>query len=437
MRHISIKLNTPCEFIDIVPLNPLISKCQIKVCYVDEQPNRNGSVITEEVAREMARSLPGSPIVGRYLEDKKDFEEHSREMSIKNGELVFEDITQPYGFVDLGAKVWFQDFSDDGVTHKYLMTEGYIWTGRYPEAQRIIDKGNNQSMELDQKSLNGTWSTNLNEGYEFFIINEAVISALCILGEDVEPCFEGASIEKVQFALEDSFKTELFSMMNEIKEFLSKGGKPVEDNEKIIDEVTSVEETEVVTDFAEEVKEEETTEVVEAEAAEEVVAEEAPAAEEVVETEFTETEEAEEVAAEAPAEEEAPEATYNLEEIPEFVELTKSFAAAQAQIESLTAELESLREFKCSIERTEKQELIEKFYMLSDEDKKDVVDNIDSYSLSEIEAKLCVACYRSGVGFGSTETETKKDEVTTFNLGSVEDTTPAWIKAVEQHKHII
>ena len=436
MRHISIKLNTPCEFIDIVPLNPLISKCQIKVCYVGEQPNRNGSVITEEVAREMARSLPGSPIVGRYLEDKKDFEEHSREMSIKNGELVFEDVTQPYGFVDLGAKVWFQDFSDDGVTHKYLMTEGYIWTGRYPEAQRIIDKGNNQSMELDQKSLNGNWSTNLNEGYEFFIINEAVISALCILGEDVEPCFEGASIEKVQFALEDNFKNELFSMMNEIKEFLSKGGKPVEDNEKIIDEVTSVEETEVVTDFTEEVKEEETTEVVEAEATEEVVAEEAPAAEEVVETEFAEAEEAKEVAAEAPAEEEAPEATYNLEEIPEFIELTKSFAAAQAQIESLTAELESLREFKCSIERTEKQELIEKFYMLSDEDKKDVVDNIDSYSLSEIEAKLCVACYRSGVGFGATD-EVKKDDTTTFNLSSVEDTTPAWIKAVEQHKHII
>ena len=436
MRHISIKLNTPCEFIDIVPLNPLISKCQIKVCYVGEQPNRNGSVITEEVAREMARSLPGPPIVGRYLEDKKDFEEHSREMSIKNGELVFEDVTQPYGFVDLGAKVWFQDFSDDGVTHKYLMTEGYIWTGRYPEAQRIIDKGNNQSMELDQKSLNGNWSTNLNEGYEFFIINEAVISALCILGEDVEPCFEGASIEKVQFALEDNFKNELFSMMNEIKEFLSKGGKPVEDNEKIIDEVTSVEETEVVTDFAEEVKEEETTEVVEAEATEEVVAEEAPAAEEVVETEFAEAEEAKEVAAEAPAEEEAPEATYNLEEIPEFIELTKSFAAAQAQIESLTAELESLREFKCSIERTEKQELIEKFYMLSDEDKKDVVDNIDSYSLSEIEAKLCVACYRSGVGFGATD-EVKKDDTTTFNLSSVEDTTPAWIKAVEQHKHII
>ena len=27
---------------------------------------------------------------------------------------------------------------------------GYIWTGQYPESQRIIDKGNNQSMELSE-----------------------------------------------------------------------------------------------------------------------------------------------------------------------------------------------------------------------------------------------------------------------------------------------
>ena len=28
------------------------------------------------------------------------------------------------------------------------MTEGFIWTDIYPEAKRIIEKGNNQSMEL-------------------------------------------------------------------------------------------------------------------------------------------------------------------------------------------------------------------------------------------------------------------------------------------------
>ena len=63
-------MDTPIEFINITPINPLISKCQIKVCYVGEEPNRNGSIITKEVARGMANSLPGSPIVGFFNEDK-------------------------------------------------------------------------------------------------------------------------------------------------------------------------------------------------------------------------------------------------------------------------------------------------------------------------------------------------------------------------------
>ena len=67
MKHTSVKLNTPCEFINITPMNPLISKCQIKVCYVGDEPNRNKSIITKDVAREMANSLPGSPIVGFFI----------------------------------------------------------------------------------------------------------------------------------------------------------------------------------------------------------------------------------------------------------------------------------------------------------------------------------------------------------------------------------
>jgi hypothetical protein len=36
MKHTSIRLEDPCELINITPLNPLISKCQIKVCYVGD-----------------------------------------------------------------------------------------------------------------------------------------------------------------------------------------------------------------------------------------------------------------------------------------------------------------------------------------------------------------------------------------------------------------
>ena len=223
-------MDTPIEFINITPINPLISKCQIKVCYVGEEPNRNGSIITKEVARGMANSLPGSPIVGFFNEDKQDFEEHNRVIDISNGEFKIKDTTRPYGFVDLNAKVWFQKFLDDGQNeHEYMMTEGWLWTGQYPECKRILDKGNNQSMELDEGTLDATWSKNKNNEPLFFIINEAIISKLCILGENNEPCFEGSNITTptIQFALEEGFKEQLFSMINELKDLLNKGGEKV------------------------------------------------------------------------------------------------------------------------------------------------------------------------------------------------------------------
>lgn len=107
MRHSSIALNAPIEFINVKPLNPLISKCEIKVCYVSDEPNRNRSVITKEVAKKIANSLPGSPIVGCYNEALKDYEEHNVTLSVKDGKLALIEDTRPYGFVDLGAKVWF------------------------------------------------------------------------------------------------------------------------------------------------------------------------------------------------------------------------------------------------------------------------------------------------------------------------------------------
>ena len=143
MRHTSVRLDIPCEFINITPVNPLISRCEIKVCYVGDEPNRNKSIITKTVAEEIAATLPGSPIVGAWDEETQDYREHDREIVVHDGKWELKDKTRPYGFVDLGAKVWFQKFLDDGVYEReYLMTEGWLWTGQYPECQRIIEKGN-------------------------------------------------------------------------------------------------------------------------------------------------------------------------------------------------------------------------------------------------------------------------------------------------------
>ena len=520
MKHTSIKLNTPCEFINITPVNPLISKCQIKVCYVDDKPNRNKSVITKDVATEMANSLPGSPIVGFFNENTEDFEEHNRIIELSNGEFRMRDNTRPYGFVDLGAKVWFQKFLDDGVVEReYLMTEGYLWTGQYPECKRVVDKGNNHSMELDEKTLNATWAKDSNGKPQFFIINKAIISKLCILGEENEPCFEGSQIN-VNFSFDDGFKNTLFSMMNELKEFMKEGGPKVftqyavEIGDSLWNSLWSYIETKYPgepssycsiyriegvyedagqkfailqnrqdqkyyrMDFS-------LTDVegfVPSDALTEVTKSYTPAAEpqfaladvEAFETEYASKKKAEEEDknnksnsqnpdnnSEGNGNKEDPDKgepsnksdkndngendddkkkkkNYSLEDVVEYTELKAQydelqtkFAALETENNGLKEQLAPLVEFKNAAEKKDKEDMIAKFYMLSDEDKADVIQNIDKYSIDDIEAKLSVICVRNKVSFDLDEDKTP-NAGTTFNLnGNMDndDDMPAWVKA--------
>ena len=63
-NRISVATIDSPEFVNLQPMdiNPLMSKCDIKVLYIGQ--NRNLSYITKEVATEMAKSLRGAPIVG-------------------------------------------------------------------------------------------------------------------------------------------------------------------------------------------------------------------------------------------------------------------------------------------------------------------------------------------------------------------------------------
>ena len=519
--HSSIPLlDFPIELIEVTPINPLISKCQIKVCYVDDEPNRNKSVITKEVARKIANSLPGSPIVGLYKEDKKDFNEHDRVVTISNGAFEISDATRPYGFVDLAAKVWFQKYLDDGeVEREYLVTEGYLWTGQYPECERVITHGNNQSMELDTKTLDATWTKDINGKPKFFIINEAIISKLCILGEDVEPCFEGASISapKVQFSFDEDFKEQLFSMMKELKDLINnEGGAKMfnryavdigdglwtalytylennfpcgddccgsvyriegiyEENDQkfavlqhrtdmkfyrlnfFLSETdgfsaadTLIEVTRTYVPSEEPQFSLEDVAAFEAKyAASKDKVEQVNTPETEVFVEDKKDEDDDEKEEKCPEcgkpldectcdeEEEEDKKEYSLDEIPEYCELQTKYseletehATLRANFEELEAQVSALKEFKASIEKKEKKAMIDSFTVLTEEDKKDVIDNIDTYSLEEIESKLSVICVRNKVNFNLDDDNSQKQEtVTVYKVDETnDDCVPAWVK---------
>ena len=127
----------------------------------------------------------------------------------------------------------------------------------------------------------------------------------------------------------------------------------------------------------------------------------------------------------------------SLETEDKYAELEAKFTELSEKYSALEAQNTELLSFKHNVEDKEKDALIAQFYMLSDEDKKEVIENKSKYSLDDIEAKLSVICVRKKVTFENHGAETEQAPATTFNLNSLEmqDDLPAWLKAVENNRN--
>ena len=447
LPHKSIATISSPEFINLQPLdvNPLMSSCEIKVLYIGE--NRNRSYISKEVATEMAKTLRGAPIVGYYKENKDDFADHGEQMVWDDQGIHFNVLTKPYGFVAPDAKVWFQKFNDSDdfgneIQREYLMTTGYLWTGQFEEVQSVIDEGKPQSMELDENSLDGHWATNVKNNMEFFIINDAIFTKLCILGDDTEPCFEGASVTKpivsANFSktVDDNFKKTLFSMMKDLQDAL-KGGYTMEQEVKLpVDEYTeeiqdNVEPSEPVVEESPQVEESLETPEETFEKAEEKEEPEVEFKEDKKQEQEDKEDSQQEQEQEDKEEDDDNEKKYSL--------LEQQYNELSTQYEQLKTDYEALVEFKNQVENEKKDALInEDFYMLSKEDKKEIIENKEKYSLEEIKAKLAVICFEKKVNFNSEnqdEIETNKEQevITTFSYSEDDSNLPDWVKAVKNN----
>ena len=402
-------------------------------------------------------------------------------------------------------------------------------------------------MELSNKFLDATWTKDINGKPKFFIINEAIIAKLCVLGNEEEPCFEGATITQpqIQFSFDNDFKNQLFSMMDELKQLIKEGGAPVfttfavEIGDALWQALYSFLETKFPRDlkdgecedcyrcskyYIDSIWEEGTQKfaiikerengklyrmnfsyseeglnsdgaMVEVEKSYVPVTEEPTFSLEAIEayeaerykvadnseqTENNETEttledntefakkkeeegkegnkdEKEDGEEKCPKcgkpksectceeddteeEDEKKKKKFSLEEIPEYVALQSQYSALETEFNALKetnanleAQVADLVAFKNEVDKKDKQAMIDSFYMLSDEDKADVINNIDTYSIDDIEAKLAIICVRNKVNFNLDDDNNDIQEPTTYSLndGGETDYTPAWIKSLQ------
>lgn len=191
--------------------NPLLSLARVRIFY--KGLNRNRTFITDEFAEKLISSLPYTPVSGIWDED--DFTDHgdSREEGRIYG-LVPED---PNG-------AWEKHLDKDGIEREYYCCDVVLFTARYADAAKIIDKP--QSMELYRKSIKGEWM--IMDGIKCYRYSDGCFIGLQVLGDDVEPCFEGAAFY--------TYANSLKEMIDILKNYsLNGGSKEMELNFKLSD----------------------------------------------------------------------------------------------------------------------------------------------------------------------------------------------------------
>ena len=176
-----------------------ISKGRCRIFY--KYANRNGTYITDEFAEKLLSTIPYTPVKGIYDNFDEDYTDHGNKRSL--GRI--------YGIVPENPNLqWEKHLDEDGIEREYACVDILIFTALYEEAGEILGKA--QSMEIYEPSIKGSWK--IINGRRMFEYTEGSFLGLQVLGEDVEPCFEGAAF----FSLYSSLK----QLVDEIKEYTLK-----------------------------------------------------------------------------------------------------------------------------------------------------------------------------------------------------------------------
>ena len=324
------------------------------------------------------------------------------------------------------------------------MTTGYLWTGIFTESSLPVEEGRPQSMEFFEASVKGKWEENYANGMDFYIVDDAIVQKLCILGDDVEPCFEGASVTapdaSTKFTLDDNFKHTLYSMMQDLKNVL-------EGERQMDKEFTQAEQTE--TPVVEAV--EDTTPATEFTAEDTQGTSENTTETSSVTSDYTAKEDDKKKESEEDTPDKKDEDNSNSDKKDDkedegednkkkkndkFSLLESELNTLKTEYETLQTKYQELVAFKTEIDNQKKDALISEFYMLADEDKADVIQNKEKYTLDEIKAKLSVICFDKKINFSLEKPATREVEeetpIVTYTLEQTSDNLPDWVKAVKE-----
>lgn len=365
---------------------------KVKIFIAHAGENLNYTSFSRESLVRLTQSLAYVPIVGCVKESEDslyDFSGHEERIIIQNDGIEFQYLGVPFGFIpeEHNARIEIREGKE------WLVAEGYLWS-KFNQAIEIFENSNgrkSQSMEIED--IVGYVD---DEG--LLHIEDAIFSALCILGDDVAPAMAGSTIE---FFSKDGKDSKFKRYMKEmILEFSQRGD----------DKVT-------VKDFEQNSQEELEKDNIEETPEEEVNAEQEAENKKASEDEKAPEKDSDE---EEPAVAHKPDGSGDLggdaDTVPNLgpegtggrtdagatgadTAGTAGFEAEiqkyQNEIEDLKVELEELRQFKLNVEQDEKKEILNSYEQeLSKKDLEVLEEGMANYSVEEFEKEVAYTIFK-------------------------------------------
>ena len=374
----------PCKFNLEQMEHPNLMKCRLKVAKTGK--NWNGSKFSIESFKKAENTLKNIPILA-YIkqidDDKYDFDGHNIEMRTTEtpNKLVtkFHYLERPIGIIPESNNIGYEE--EDGET--FICCDGYIWKSYANDGLDILMNADTKSVSMEIEIIDGFMDE---EDDYYFDITDFIFQGVTVLGDDVPPAIDGASITK--YSNFSAYKEMFSEMLFEINK-LNKEGEDMDElnNEVVVEEVIDdvVEEVveEAVKEPAEVVEDEVKDEPAE-EAEEDKVEDDIKTPEELLD-EVEDVEVVEEV--EDVVEEEVKDdfSIFNdiLETVPSSIEelhdvlkdmigsFGKEVNDLKEKLDSQSAELSRLQEFEKEIKseelKADMEVIVEKYSMNSDE----------------------------------------------------------------------
>lgn len=356
-------------------VNEEFVKCTISVLSCSQVAN--GTKFNKDGVERAKESLNYAPVIGYFKGD--DFADHGIRLEIEDEEIKEVVKTVPFGVCIKDSSRWENIQKPNGEYEEYLVVDAYLWN-RYNDAISVVKENKcNQSMEIVVQS--GEYA----EGW--YNINDFSFSALCILGEDVQPAFNLAKIRT-----SDKFSTD--ELKDSYKEMLDKLAYALTNSESVSNEP-----------------------VIEEPIIEEPIKEEPIVEEPVIEEPIVDYEE-----------------KYN-EVVKELEELKVSYVDLQTLHEEQTKELEELRLFKQQIEHDNHVHEVDKALAPYSE-----LEEVEGYAelvkdkyeadLEELIKDIKIFCFDNNIILGKKKekksTKENKIKIPVINNDKMVDTNPDW-----------